>query len=105
VCSENPAKAFGLYPKKGALRVGSDADLVLVDLKNEQKIDRSMLFTSAGWSVFEGWEVTGWPYMVLVKGEVALEWNKREQKHNVVGKPRGKYISRKLGHATYLVET
>ncbi len=43
----------------GLLRVGSDADLVLVDLKKKQKIDKSMLFSTAGWSVFEGWEVTG----------------------------------------------
>ena len=59
VCCENPAKAFGLYPKKGLLRVGSDADLVLVDLKKKQKIDKSMLFSTASWSVFEGREVTG----------------------------------------------
>ncbi len=105
VCSENPAKAFGLYPKKGVLRVGSDADLVLVDLKKKQQMTRSMLFTSAGWSVFEGWEMTGWPYMVFLRGEVALEWNEKEQKHNVVGKPRGRYIPRKLGHATYPAES
>ena len=101
VCCENPAKAFGLYPKKGLLRVGSDADLVLVDLKKKQKINKSMLFTTAGWSVYEGWEVTGWPYLVLLRGEVALEWNEKEQKANIVGKPRGKYLARKLGHAVY----
>ena len=100
-CCENPAKAFGLFPKKGVLRVGADADIVLVDLKKTQKITREMLLTSAAWSVFEGWEVTGWPYMVILRGEVALEWNEREQRHNVVGKPRGRYLARKLGHATY----
>jgi dihydropyrimidinase/dihydroorotase len=105
LCSEGPAKAFGLYPKKGALRVGADADIVLVDLKKKQKITQNMLFTSAGWSVFEGWEVTGWPYMVLLRGEVALEWNEREQKANIVGKPRGRYQARKLGHATYPIES
>ncbi|MBI4489539.1 MAG: amidohydrolase family protein [Deltaproteobacteria bacterium] len=105
VCSENPAKAFGLYPKKGVLRVGSDADLVLVDLKKKQKITRSMLFTSAGWSVFEGWEVTGWPYLVLLRGEVALEWNEKEQRADVVGRPRGRYLPRKLGHAIFPVES
>jgi len=78
---------------------------VLVDLKKKQKITQNMLFTSAGWSVFEGWEVTGWPYMVLLRGEVALEWNEREQKANIVGKPRGRYQARKLGHATYPIES
>lgn len=105
VCSENPAKAFGLYPKKGVLRVGSDADVVLVDLKKKQRIARSMLLTSAGWSVFEGWEVTGWPYQVLLRGEVALEWNEKEQKYHTVGKPRGRYLPRKLGHAIYPMES
>jgi len=43
ICSEIPVKAFGLYPKKGVLRVGADADLVIADLKKKQKIDKSML--------------------------------------------------------------
>ncbi|MBI4525623.1 MAG: amidohydrolase family protein [Deltaproteobacteria bacterium] len=105
LCSEGPAKAFGLYPKKGVLRVGADADIVLVDLQKKQKITANMLLTSAGWSVFEGWEVTGWPYMVFLRGEVALEWNDREQKANIVGKPRGRYQARKLGHANYPIES
>ena len=100
-CCENPAKAFGLFPKKGVLRVGADADIVLVDLKKKQTINKNMLLTSAGWSIFEGWEVTGWPYQVILRGEVASEWNEKEQKNNMVGKPRGRYQARKLGYATY----
>jgi dihydropyrimidinase/dihydroorotase len=104
-CCENPAKAFGLFPKKGVLRVGADADIVLVDLKKKLTINKNMLLTSAGWSVFEGWEVTGWPYQVLLRGAVASEWNEKEQKHYMVGSPRGRYQARKLGHATYPIDT
>jgi len=81
--------------------VGADADIVLVDLKKKQTIKKDMLLTSAGWSIFEGWEVTGWPYQVILRGEVASEWNEKEQKHQMVSKPRGKYQGRKLGYATY----
>ena len=49
----------------------------------------------------EGWEVTGWPYQVILRGEIASEWNDKEQKHHMVGKPRGRYQARKLGYATY----
>jgi hypothetical protein len=60
-----------------------------------------MLFSSAGWSIFEGWEVTGWPYQVILRGEVASEWDEKQGKAQIVGNPRGKYQARKLGYANY----
>jgi hypothetical protein len=57
-CCENPAKAFGLFSKNAALRIGAGADSVRVDLKKKQTINKNMLLTSAGWSIFEGWKVT-----------------------------------------------
>src|SRR5207245_8882840 len=50
-CCENPAKAFGLFPKKGVLRVGADADIVLVDLKKTQTLKKDMILTSPEWAV------------------------------------------------------
>ena len=68
VCCENPARIFGLYPKKGTIAIGSDADLVIVDLNKNRTLTRDMLFGQAGWSIWEGWEIKGWPVMTILKG-------------------------------------
>jgi dihydroorotase-like cyclic amidohydrolase len=68
VCCENPAKIFGLYPKKGALQVGSDADMVLVDLDKEVTLEKKHLFTRSGWSIAEGHTFKGWPVMTILRG-------------------------------------
>src|SRR5437899_11831502 len=73
VASENPARIFGLYPKKGAITVGADADLVVVDLKRRVKITRNMLHTLTRWSIYEGWDVTGWPVMLLVRRNSVMD--------------------------------
>ena len=65
--SANAARLFGLYPRKGALAVGSDADLVIFDPALERIVDGAMLQSRADYSVYEGWRVTGWP--VLTCGE------------------------------------
>jgi dihydropyrimidinase len=59
--STNVAKLFGLYPRKGTIAVGSDADLVIFDPALTRTIDAAMLHSRADYSVYEGWEVTGWP--------------------------------------------
>jgi dihydropyrimidinase len=73
VTSTNAAKLFGLYPRKGTLAVGSDADVVLFDPNLSRAVDASMIKSRAGYSVFEGWEVTGWPVLTLRRGEVVFE--------------------------------
>ena len=55
---ENPAKKIGLFPKKGAIAVGSDADFAIVDLNRTKKLTRDMVFSNIGWSIYEGWEAT-----------------------------------------------
>ena len=95
VVCENPARSFRIYPKKGAIAVGSDADLVLVDLKKTVKLDSDMVFTSTGWSFYEGRVFTGWPVMTILRGNVMAEWPNGEKKMTIVGKPgTGKYIRR-----------
>jgi dihydropyrimidinase len=71
--STNSAKLFGLYPRKGTIAVGSDADLVIWDPDETREIERDGLFSRAGFSLFEGWTVTGWPRMTIRRGEVAYE--------------------------------
>jgi dihydroorotase len=66
------AKAYGIA-KKGAIAPGYDADLVLVDLETYHPVIREELQTKCGWSPFEGWNLTGWPVMTIVGGQVAFE--------------------------------
>lgn len=70
VTATNAAKLFGLYPRKGTIEVGSDADLVIFDPDLTRTIDSSMLKSNADYSVYDGWEVTGWPVTTLRRGEV-----------------------------------
>ncbi|WP_353672326.1 dihydroorotase [Synechocystis sp. LKSZ1] len=79
------AEAYGI-PNKGKIAVGYDADLVLVDLETYHPVLREELQTKCGWSPFEGWNLTGWPVMTLVNGQVAYN---RGQFHDQV---RGKAL-------------
>ena len=69
VTSEVPARAFGLYPRKGAIRVGSDADLVVLDPGRSVSIDAQRLHSNADYTPFAGLAVQGWPVLTVVGGE------------------------------------
>jgi dihydroorotase len=71
--SVNPAKAWGLYPNKGALQPGSDADIVLVDAKREWTLDQSQLFSKSKISPWHGRRVQGAPVLTMVRGRVVME--------------------------------
>jgi len=73
VCAEAPARIFGLYPRKGALAVGSDADIVLADPNRADEVQRERLHTKAQSSPFEGWRLRGAPVMTIVRGHVVME--------------------------------
>ena len=80
VLCENPARIFGLYPKKGTIAVGSDADLVVFDPTREFTIRTDNQHTNAGYTLYEGRSVLGWPEMsfqrgrrVLWQGEIVAE--------------------------------
>jgi dihydropyrimidinase len=70
VTSTNAARLFGLYPRKGALAVGSDADVVVFDPTLGRRVNAAMLKSNADYSVYEGREVTGWPVVTIRRGEV-----------------------------------
>lgn len=72
VTSANAARLFGLYPRKGALAVGSDADIVVFDPTLTRRVERSMLKSRCDYSPYEGWEVTGWPVLTLRRGEIVF---------------------------------
>jgi allantoinase len=68
VCSRNPARMFGLYPKKGVLRIGADADFVIIDPNKEEKITSDMIESKCGWSLYEGMTLKGAPVMTFIRG-------------------------------------
>lgn len=71
--TEKPAKIYGLYPRKGVIQVGSDADLVVVNMKKEMKITDDSLVSRAGWSSFEGRTLKGNPVLTMVRGETVAK--------------------------------
>jgi len=73
VTATNPAKLFGLYPRKGTLTVGADADLVVWDDNRLQIIDGASMYSRSDYSPYDGFEVTGWPRWTISRGEVVAE--------------------------------
>jgi D-hydantoinase len=91
LCSENPAKIFGLYPRKGALQVGSDADIVIVDPGREQTLNVKEMHDVYSYSAYHGWKVKGWPVMTILRGQVIME------EGHITGQPGyGKFLSANL---------
>ena len=70
VTSSNPARLFGLYPRKGTIAVGSDADLVLWNPNETRPIRNEDMFSGSGYSIHAGREVTGWPQLTIRRGEI-----------------------------------
>jgi len=86
--SYTAARLFGLYPRKGALEVGSDADLVVVDLAREVTVDRRALHSVADVSPYEGLTFRGWPEVTVKGGEVVYETGEV-----VAERPRGRMLA------------
>lgn len=83
VISENPAKLYGLYPKKGTINVGSDADIVIVDPKKEFYVDANKMHfkdPSNAWTPFQGWRLKGSPVKSIVRGQVVVDERRLYQK-------------------------
>lgn len=82
ICSENSARIFGIYPRKGALLPGSDADIIIVDPNMEAVIDESFYHTrSPEWSVFYGHKVRGLCTLTMVRGKVVMRDRKATDDH------------------------
>jgi dihydropyrimidinase len=71
--STTPARLLGLYPRKGTIAVGSDADLTVLDPQRRRVIDGAGMESRAGYSPYDGWEVFGWPRFTVSRGDVVLE--------------------------------
>jgi dihydropyrimidinase len=71
--STNAARVFGLYPKKGVIQDGSDADVVIWDPNRTAPVRTSEDFSRADYSAYEGWQVTGWPVTTIRRGEIVYQ--------------------------------
>lgn len=71
--SETPARIYGIYPRKGTLQPGSDADMVIVDLKEKRTIRGEDQVTACGWTPYHGLKVKGWPTKSIIRGRVVME--------------------------------
>lgn len=90
LCCANPAKTFGLYPQKGVIAPGSDADIVIIDPEKQAIVSHKNLHSNAGYSAYEGFPVQGWPVYTISRGEVIVKDGA------FLGKAgRGKFLKRK----------
>ena len=76
LAATNHARMYGLYPLKGAIAVGSDADLALWNPDLEKRVDYSMLHDAVGYTPYEGHVYRGWPELVVSRGRVVVEGGK-----------------------------
>jgi dihydropyrimidinase len=87
--STNPAKIMGLYPRKGAIQVGADADIAIIHPTTRHTVSPSTLETNADWSPYDGWELAGFARTTLSRGEVIVD------NYQVVGREgRGQWLPR-----------
>lgn len=71
--ASNPARIMGLYPRKGVIQAGADADLLLIHPTARQTIDPERMESRADWSPYAGWKLAGFPRTVLSRGDVIVE--------------------------------
>ena len=90
VTSTNAAKMLGLYPRKGAIAVGSDADITIIDPSVKKALTMADLHLR-DYSPWEGWQIDGWPTTVILRGNVMVDGG------SLVGGPTvGRLLSRKI---------
>src|SRR4029078_7919734 len=87
--STNHARMYGLYPRKGTIAVGSDADLAIWNPEIEKRIDYSMMHAAGGYTRYEGHTYKGWPETVLSRGRIVVEGNRLKAERG-----SGQYLAR-----------
>jgi dihydropyrimidinase/dihydroorotase len=95
VTALNPARLWGLYPQKGAIQPGADADFTIVDMSKRLRLRSEHVQSASGWSLYEGTEFKGWPVATVLRGRLAAEWTGDEC--FVADDLRGRYVARHPG--------
>lgn len=91
VLAENPARLFGLYPRKGCLAPGSDADVVVFNPRRELTLSSSHTYSAAGYTPFEGFSLSGCPESTYLRGQLIFD-----QGHLLGEKGQGKFIKSRI---------
>ncbi|NMA12339.1 MAG: dihydroorotase [Chloroflexi bacterium] len=86
VLSEQPARMFGTYPMKGSLEVGTDADIVVIDMNKEYTFSQESMHSRTKLSPYDGWEMVGKPVKTILRGKTIMVDGE------IVGEPSGKFI-------------
>jgi dihydropyrimidinase/allantoinase len=86
--SANPARNFGLFPRKGCVAIGADADFAIVDMEKEQPITTELCLSAQDHNPFEGVMAKGWPVQTIVRGQLIYD------KGQIVGPRQGEFIKR-----------
>ncbi|HEV3498440.1 MAG TPA: amidohydrolase family protein, partial [Actinomycetes bacterium] len=84
---ENTARRFDLYPRKGLLAPGADADVIVFDPDARRRVDPGGLQSASGYSLYEGETLTGWPQQVWVRGQRVFD-----NGEIVAGNPGGRHV-------------
>lgn len=93
--SLNAARLYGLFPRKGWIGVGADADLALVDLAARRTITPALVQSVCDWNLWDGWEVTGWPVLTMLRGYTVM------RDGEILAAPGlGRYLARPVDGAT-----
>ncbi len=71
--SLNPSKIFGVYPRKGVVQIGSDADFTIVNMHKKHVLSSEESYSKSGWTAFDGVKVKGMPVNTIVRGEIVME--------------------------------
>ncbi len=102
LCCANPARLMGLYPAKGAIAKGADADLVVIDPARKEKVDAARLETNADWSPYQGWTLAGFAETTICRGRIVVrdyaavgepgwgQWRFRRTPHRPLAATRGR---------------
>ena len=86
LASENPARLFNLYPQKGTIKIGTDADFTIVDMAKESVLSSEKLHSKSKVTPFDGWKVKGVPIYSIVRGNVVMKDGE------ITGTPQGKHL-------------
>jgi dihydropyrimidinase len=72
VTSYSTARIFDMYPSKGTIMNGSDADLTIIDLQMQKTVTPDLLLSNSDYTIYDGWNLTGWPVTTIVRGKIIM---------------------------------